>query len=211
MLDGARAAIPLRDPRLGPPWCPAGRNRRHRRGRAVRPDHAHPGRAQRKADGGHHPESHRTGRGARRARCSPNGSPRRLEGAAAKDRAEKWRQCAIEAIKQCGRALASRSGGTAHPGGAAGRGRVLRSGPGWLPARRWPPSPRLLSRIRGATPASTAIGRRVDRPRGGLQRGRIEADSRHRARPIDLGPLVLRSETAALCTLAVITYELRAP
>jgi len=27
---------------------------------------------------------------------------------------------------------------------------------------------------------------------------------------MDLGPLVLRSETAAICTLAVINYELRA-
>jgi 16S rRNA U1498 N3-methylase RsmE len=31
------------------------------------------------------------------------------------------------------------------------------------------------------------------------------------ALPFTLGPLVLRSETAALCALSIINYELRAP
>ncbi|MGA2542200.1 MAG: RsmE family RNA methyltransferase [Verrucomicrobiota bacterium] len=135
----------------------------------------------------------------------------RLDGAAAKDKAEKWRQCAIEAIKQCGQP--------------------------WLPEVEEPLAlPALLAQ--GVSFDLALVGSLQGdgrHPRGYFQE--YEAQHRRRpqsvgawigpegdfsgeelrligasgARPIDLGPLVLRSETAAVCTLAVIAYELRAP
>jgi 16S rRNA (uracil1498-N3)-methyltransferase len=48
-------------------------------------------------------------------------------------------------------------------------------------------------------------------PEGDFTREEMELIRASGARPIDLGPLVLRSETAALCALALINYELQSP
>jgi len=135
----------------------------------------------------------------------------RLDAAGAKDKAEKWRQCAIEAIKQCGqpwlpeveeplslRALPARGAAfdLALVGSLQGDGRHPRC---WFQDyeaqhRRRPQS------------VGAWIG-----PEGDFTGEELDLIRATGARPIDLGPLVLRSETAALCTLAVIAYELQAP
>jgi 16S rRNA (uracil1498-N3)-methyltransferase len=135
----------------------------------------------------------------------------RLDGAQARDKAEKWRQTAIEAIKQCGQpwlpqveeplslvALLARglSFDLALVGSLQGDGR----------------HPRLYFQQyeaqHGRRPQSVAawIG-----PEGDFTREEMELIRASGARPIDLGPLVLRSETAALCALALINYELQSP
>ncbi|MGD0410276.1 MAG: RsmE family RNA methyltransferase [Verrucomicrobiota bacterium] len=135
----------------------------------------------------------------------------RLDGAPAGDKAGKWRQTAIEAIKQCGQpwlpeveeplalsALLARglSFDLALVGSLQGDGR----------------HPRLYFQQYQAQhrrpPQSVAawIG-----PEGDFTGEELDLIRATGARPIDLGPLVLRSETAALCTLALINYELQAP
>lgn len=135
----------------------------------------------------------------------------RLDAAGAADKAEKWRQCAIEAIKQCGqpwlpdveaplplRALLARglSFDLALVGSLQGDGR----------------HPRVCFQDYEAQhrrrPQSVAawIG-----PEGDFTGEELDLIRATGARPIDLGPLVLRSETAALSALAVINYELRSP
>jgi 16S rRNA (uracil1498-N3)-methyltransferase len=135
----------------------------------------------------------------------------RLEGAAAGGKADKWRQSAIEAIKQCGqpwlpevekpltlRALLARglSFDLALVGSLQGDGRHPRAYFQEFEAqhRRRPQS------------VAAWIG-----PEGDFTGEELDLIRAGGARPIDLGPLVLRSDTAALCTLALINYELQAP
>ncbi|MGD1085271.1 MAG: RsmE family RNA methyltransferase [Verrucomicrobiota bacterium] len=135
----------------------------------------------------------------------------RLDAGAARDKAEKWRQTAIEAVKQCGQP--------------------------WLPEVTDPLSlPALLAR---GDPYDLALvgslqgdgrhprqyfqefqARRQARPRtvcawigpeGDFTPEELDLIRATGARPVDLGPLVLRSETAALCALAVINYEILSP
>jgi 16S rRNA (uracil1498-N3)-methyltransferase len=135
----------------------------------------------------------------------------RLDAAGARDKAEKWRQTAIEAIKQCGqpwlpdveepltlRALLGRgvSFDLALVGSLQGDGRHPRA------------CFREYEAQHGRRPQSVAawIG-----PEGDFTGEELDLIRATGARPIDLGPLVLRSETAALCALAVINHELQAP
>jgi 16S rRNA (uracil1498-N3)-methyltransferase len=134
-----------------------------------------------------------------------------LEGESVERKAEKWRQTAVEAIKQCGQR--------------------------WLPRVEPPiPLPSLLARAemfdlalvgslqngashpreyflsfereRHRRPASVVawIG-----PEGDFSPGEVAAIEKSGARPMTLGPLILRSETAALYTLSIINYELGCP
>jgi 16S rRNA (uracil1498-N3)-methyltransferase len=135
----------------------------------------------------------------------------RLDGVQAGEKREKWRQSAIEAIKQCGQP--------------------------WLPEVDEPiPLPELLEK--GASFDLGLVGslqgdgrhprvyfqeyeaRHQRRPRtvaawigpeGDFTGGELDLIRAAGARPIDLGPLILRSDTAALCALVLINYELRAP
>jgi len=135
----------------------------------------------------------------------------RLGGAEAREKAEKWRQCAIEAIKQCGQAWlpeveeplslpALLAGGASFElalvGSLQGDGRHPRLFFDAFQARH------------GRRPQS--VGAWIG-PEGDFTGEELDMIRAAGARPIDLGPLVLRSETAAVCTLAVINYELRAP
>lgn len=131
-----------------------------------------------------------------------------LEGESVERKAEKWRQTAVEAIKQCGqrwlpkveapidlRALLSRGedvdlaligslqGGACHP-----RQYFLE-----------------YERAQRRRPSSVAawIG-----PEGDFSPAEVEAIEKSGARPITLGPLILRSETAATYVLSIINYEL---
>ena len=134
-----------------------------------------------------------------------------LSGESLERKTERWRQTAIEAIKQCGQR--------------------------WLPMVEPPiPLPSLIARadkydlaLFGAlqsgalhprdyfqnyeqshcwSPTSIAvwIG-----PEGDFSPGEADAIGKSGANPITLGPLILRSETAALYTLSIINYELSSP
>jgi 16S rRNA (uracil1498-N3)-methyltransferase len=128
----------------------------------------------------------------------------RLETDAIQHKAEKWQQCAIEAIKQCGQR--------------------------WLPQVEAPVSlPALLAREEGfdlslvgslqddarhpreylrsskATTIRLWIG-----PEGDLTEAELAAIRKAGAHPINLGPLVLRSDTAAFYALSIVSYELQA-
>ena len=128
----------------------------------------------------------------------------RLEDEAVNHKVEKWRHTAIEAIKQCGQR--------------------------WLP-RVEPPIalPALLARrenfdlslvgsLQGdarhpreyfGSPQPAAIRIWIG-PEGDFTDGELAAIRGAGARPISLGPLVLRSDTAAFYALSIISYELQA-
>jgi 16S rRNA (uracil1498-N3)-methyltransferase len=134
-----------------------------------------------------------------------------LEGESIEHKAEKWRQTAVEAIKQCGQR--------------------------WLPKVEPPiPLPALLARADNCDLAllgSLQDGARHPReyfmsyerehrrrpasvvawigPEGDFSHGEVEAIEKSGAHPMTLGPLILRSETAALYTLSIINYELNSP
>ncbi len=126
-------------------------------------------------------------------------------------KAEKWQRVAIEAIKQCGSA--------------------------WLPKVEAPMTPRQwlarqepieLSLLASLQPHSRhprehfeafrATHRRPPRtacvwvgPEGDFTRAETETIQAAGALPITLGPLVLRTETAAVYCLSILNYELQAP
>ena len=130
-----------------------------------------------------------------------------LEGESVEHKAEKWRQTAVEAIKQCGQR--------------------------WLPQVESPLTlPAWLARCEKfdlTLVASLQDDRRHLRayfptgakrpgslclwigPEGDFAPEEMEAIKSAGALPMTLGPLVLRSETAALCALSIINYEMSAP
>jgi 16S rRNA (uracil1498-N3)-methyltransferase len=131
-----------------------------------------------------------------------------LEGESVERKAEKWRQTAVEAIKQCGQR--------------------------WLPRVEPPiPLPAVLARAEHydlALIGSLQNGARHPReyfmsyksehrrppasvvawigPEGDFSPAEVESIEKSGAQPMTLGPLILRSETAALYTLSIINYEL---
>jgi 16S rRNA (uracil1498-N3)-methyltransferase len=130
-----------------------------------------------------------------------------LEGESLEHKTEKWRQTAVEAIKQCGQR--------------------------WLPQVDPPMTlPVMLARgekfdltlvaslqedSRHLRTYFTADVRRSQTvcvwigPEGDFAPEEMEAIKGAGALPITLGPLILRSETAALCALSIINHELRSP
>jgi 16S rRNA (uracil1498-N3)-methyltransferase len=135
----------------------------------------------------------------------------RLDDPAAAQKAAKWRQAAIEAIKQCGQP--------------------------WLPrvqapmtvedflARQEPFDLALVGSLQaeGRHPRhyfdsfASEHGRRPQSlcvwigPEGDFTPAELHAIRQAGAKPITLGPLVLRSDTAAIATLAIVNYELAPP
>jgi 16S rRNA (uracil1498-N3)-methyltransferase len=129
-----------------------------------------------------------------------------LEGKAIEHKAEKWRQTAVEAIKQCGQR--------------------------WLPQVEPPFTlPALLARSEkfdlvlvaslqeDSRPLRAYFPIGVRRPKticlwigpeGDFALEEMEAIKGAGVKPITLGPLVLRCETAALCALSILNYELSA-
>lgn len=133
----------------------------------------------------------------------------RLDAAAAKDKGEKWQQVAVEAIKQCGAA--------------------------WLPMVEAPVSLKdylrrhelfdlaLVGALQGEARhprdyfrAHEAMTRQRPGqiaiwigPEGDLTRAELDQILAAGAKPITLGPLVLRVETAAVYCLSFLNYELR--
>lgn len=130
----------------------------------------------------------------------------RLDGEALEGRRAKWQQVALEAAKQCGRNRVPRvetpvDVATLIGGGCAGCDMrfVASLGAGARGLRAW------LSGS-GALPDRTLV---VVGPEGDLtpaELGALEAAGCH---PLDLGPRILRAETAAFYALSVLSYELR--
>lgn len=122
---------------------------------------------------------------------------------------EHWRTIAVEAVKQCGQRWLPQITETATPS------EVLKHLPGDelnLIASLQPGSrhPRFwfdefrMREGRGPASASVWVG-----PEGDFTAAEIEAVIASGARPISLGPLVLRCETAATFCLSVLSYEMR--
>jgi 16S rRNA (uracil1498-N3)-methyltransferase len=135
----------------------------------------------------------------------------RLENQAVQHKAEKWRQTAVEAIKQCGQR--------------------------WLPQVEAPVTlPDLLARgesfdlsLVGSLQRDARHPREYFRsfqidakgrpatirlwigPEGDFTDSELSAIRNTGGRPISLGPLVLRSDTAALYALSIVNYELQVP
>ncbi len=134
-----------------------------------------------------------------------------VEGEAAEHKTNKWEAAAVEAIKQCGSAwlphvelplspqaflarqekfelslIASLQADSRHPGEYL---KTFRSEQGRLPSK-----------------VCVWVG-----PEGDFTPAEINAIKTAGALPITLGPLVLRSETAAIYCLSVLNYELQAP
>jgi 16S rRNA (uracil1498-N3)-methyltransferase len=129
----------------------------------------------------------------------------RLDGEAAEHKAEKWQQTAVEAIKQCGqRWLPQVEPPLSLPAWLARGENFDLTIVGSLqddrrPLRAWFPD--------AARPPRTVcvwIG-----PEGDFSPTEMEAIKGAGARPVTLGPLILRCETAAVCALSIINYELR--
>jgi len=127
----------------------------------------------------------------------------RLEDEAVNHKAEKWRITAIEAIKQCGQR--------------------------WLPQVEAPVTlPALLARgesfdlsLVGSLQSDARHPREYFKgqpatiqlwigPEGDFTESELAAIRGAGGRPISLGPLVLRSDTAALYALSVVNYEMQA-
>jgi 16S rRNA (uracil1498-N3)-methyltransferase len=130
----------------------------------------------------------------------------RLEGDSIEQKAEKWRQTAVEAIKQCGQRFLPQVDAPVTLPAWLARGEKfdltlvasLQDGSRHLRSY-FPP---------GAQRPQTLcvwIG-----PEGDFAPEELEAMQGAGALPITLGPLVLRSETAALCALSIINHELTA-
>jgi 16S rRNA (uracil1498-N3)-methyltransferase len=125
----------------------------------------------------------------------------RLTEAAAETRRVRWQRIADEAARQCGRADVP----AVHPV------------EGLLAAvRALPPTTRVLvldeeERTLGLAQAAAADARAplalVVGPEGGLERAEVDALRELGAVSVSLGPLVLRTETAALAALAVLRHR----
>lgn len=130
------------------------------------------------------------------------------EGAAAK--VEKWRLAAIEAIKQCGSAWLPQLEAPVTPKEYLARGEKFE-----LPLiaslqndRRHPREYfETFQKEKGRLPGTVCVW---VGPEGDFTPAEINAIKSTGVWPITLGPLVLRSETAAIYCLSVLNYELQA-
>lgn len=133
-----------------------------------------------------------------------------LEGESASAKGAKWRQIAIEAIKQCGQRWLPKVEEPQHLPEALKRAGEMAFDltlVGSLQGHARHPREYFLEfeKQRQRRPASVAlwIG-----PEGDFAPAELDAIRHSGALPISLGPLVLRSETAALYALSVINYEM---
>lgn len=127
------------------------------------------------------------------------------EGKAAARQAD-WQQVALEACKQCGQAWLPRVEAPVTPAAFLARGErfelplVASLQPGSRHPRAW------FEEHQGR-PGSVCVW---VGPEGDFTAAEVAAITAAGARPITLGPLVLRVETAAVYCLSVLNYELRA-
>ena len=134
-----------------------------------------------------------------------------LDSDGAQQKAAKWQQVGIEAVKQCGaRWLPSVEAPVSLSDYLARKEPfelplVASLLPGSRHPREWF---RSFYDRHQRTPKSLAI---FIGPEGDFTPAEVEAIERNGALPITLGPLTLRTDTAALYSLSVVNYELRAP
>ena len=133
-----------------------------------------------------------------------------LEGDSAEARREKWQQVAIEALKQSGNPWLPVVETPVTPGQFLARGETFELPliGSLLPDRRHPRQCFLdFFHAHGRAPRTLCawIG-----PEGDFTPAEVAAIQTAGALPITLGPLVLRSETAAIYTLSLMAYELHA-
>jgi len=131
-----------------------------------------------------------------------------LDGESAGYKREKWRQVAIEAIKQCGAAwLPEIEAPIAIPDFLARGEKFDLQLVGSLQKERRHPGDifREFERTHGHSPKTVAvwIG-----PEGDFTLAELEAIQNAGAQPITLGNLTLRVETAAIYCLSILNYEL---
>jgi 16S rRNA (uracil1498-N3)-methyltransferase len=134
-----------------------------------------------------------------------------LDGEGAEHRREKWQQVAIEAIKQCGAAWLPKVEAPQTIAEFLARGEKIELPlVGSLQAERQHPRKYFVEfqKQHGRLPHSTGawIG-----PEGDFTVDELQLIQNSGALPITLGNLTLRVETAAICCLAVLNYELAAP
>jgi 16S rRNA (uracil1498-N3)-methyltransferase len=131
-----------------------------------------------------------------------------LDGEGAEHKRDKWRQVAIEAIKQCGAAwLPEIETPTTIESFLARKEKFEMPLVGSLQTERRHPREwfQAFQSKHGRPPRSAAvwIG-----PEGDFTPGELEAIRASGALPITLGPLTLRVETAAIYCLSILNYEL---
>jgi 16S rRNA (uracil1498-N3)-methyltransferase len=134
----------------------------------------------------------------------------RMDPPEAERRAEKWRQVAVEAMKQCGAPWLPI---VEAPRPLAG---ILNTSPlaeiSLLASLR-PAAARVGDILDDFAKATNTLPARVALwigPEGDFTPAELDWIEASGARPVTLGTAVLRSETAALCGLAIIGYELQA-
>lgn len=119
-------------------------------------------------------------------------------------RIEDWRTTAIEACKQCGNPWLPRFG---EPRGVAQF--LGNRSPGLLLVAALAGEPRLPGQVLAAAGRFEGAVTIVIGPEGDLTGSELEQLEQAGAVPITLGPLVLRGETAAVASLAIVQHALR--
>jgi 16S rRNA (uracil1498-N3)-methyltransferase len=127
-----------------------------------------------------------------------------LEGDSIDHKAEKWRQTAVEAVKQCGQRWLPQVDAPITLPAWLGRAEKFDL---TLVASLQDDSRHLRAYFPPGAPRPKTIGLWIG-PEGDFAPEEMEAIKSAGARPITLGPLILRSETAALCALSILSYEL---
>src|SRR6185436_16411700 len=126
-------------------------------------------------------------------------------------KAEKWQGIAIEAVKQCGSAWLPKVEAPITPADFLARSEkfelplIASLQPGSRHPREYF---RQFEKEHGHRPASVCIW---VGPEGDFTPAEVRAVESSGAKPVTLGPLVLRSETAATYCLSILNYELRSP
>jgi len=124
---------------------------------------------------------------------------------------EKWRQVAIEAIKQCGNPWLPQIEKPVTPAEFLSRGEKfeLPLVGSLQPDRRHPRQYfAAFLRAHGKLPQTVCVWIGPEGDFTPAERSAIQADG---ALPISLGRLILRSDTAAIYCLAILNYELQSP
>jgi 16S rRNA (uracil1498-N3)-methyltransferase len=131
----------------------------------------------------------------------------RLDAAASTQKVQKWRAVAIEAIKQCGSAWLPKIETPANPSQFLARGEtfglslIASLQPGSRPAQEYFSSYRNEHK---GSPRSVCVW---VGPEGDFTPDEVKEIQGGGALPITLGPLVLRTETAAVYCLSILNYE----
>lgn len=132
-----------------------------------------------------------------------------LDGPAVKARREKWQQVAIETIKQCGAAWLPRVAAPQTIAAALAGGEPMELPfVGSLQTVRRHPRDWILEFERQHTRLPRSAGVWIG-PEGDFTPAELQTIEASGARPITLGPLTLRVETAAIYCLSFLNYELR--